>query len=300
NVTSSSSYIRSTGGAYCSAISDGVVISNAGSMIRIDNSGYVKIDGAVYMRNGIKFDSSNSIAVYATWIDGKNHDLIARSEDLRSCYYGCSSMSYDQWTYIRGKYVKLYNHSGGYCQVNGAAITSDRNLKYDFRAFDERYNDFFMNLRPTIYKYKTGTAKRDHFGYVAQEVESALYKSGLSTNDFAGVIIDKNITRTEDDTDSNLLLDKGINEMHLLRYEEFIALNTHMIQKTIKAVDTQGAMLNTMLSKMSKIDTLASEFDVKLYQMKNEHKIEMQNMKNEYDAKLNVLQNRIKQLESQM
>ncbi|RGB63024.1 hypothetical protein DW113_18750, partial [Absiella sp. AM09-45] len=72
------------------------------------------------------------------------------------------------------------------------------------------------------------------------------------------------------------------------------------IQKTIKAVDTQGAMLNTMLSKMSKIDTLASEFDVKLYQMKNEHKIEMQNMKNEYDAKLNVLQNRIKQLESQM
>ncbi|RGB58287.1 phage tail spike protein [Absiella sp. AM22-9] len=300
NVTSSSSYIRSTGGAYCSARSDGVVISNAGSMIRIDNSGYVKIDGAVYMRNGIKFDSSNSIAVYATWIDGKNHDLIARSEDLRSCYYGCSSMSYDQWTYIRGKYVKLYNHSGGYCQVNGAAITSDRNLKYDFRAFDERYNDFFMNLRPTIYKYKTGTAKRDHFGYVAQEVESALYKSGLSTNDFAGVIIDKNITRTEDDTDSNLLLDKGINEMHLLRYEEFIALNTHMIQKTIKAVDTQGAMLNTMLSKMSKIDTLASEFDVKLYQMKNEHKIEMQNMKNEYDAKLNVLQNRIKQLESQM
>ena len=217
-----------------------------------------------------------------------------------SCYYGCASISYDQWTYVRGKYVKLYNHSGGYCQVNGAAITSDINLKYDFRTFDERYNDFFMNLRPTIYKYQTGTAKRDHFGYVAQEVESALYKSGLSTNDFAGVIIDKNITRTEDDTDSNLLLDKGINEMHLLRYEEFIALNTHMIQKTIKAVDTQGAMLNTMLSKMSKIDTLASEFDVKLYQMKNEHKIEMQNMKNEYDAKLNVLQNRIKQLESQM
>ena len=301
NVTSSSSYIRSTGGAYCSARSDGVVISNAkSSMIWMKADNTICVDGPIYTRNGIKFDSSSSTGIYTSWVDLKNHDLLVRSEDMRSCYYGCASISYDQWTYVRGKYVKLYNHSGGYCQVNGAAITSDINLKYDFRTFDERYNDFFMNLRPTIYKYQTGTAKRDHFGYVAQEVESALYKSGLSTNDFAGVIIDKNITRTEDDTDSNLLLDKGINEMHLLRYEEFIALNTHMIQKTIKAVDTQGAMLNTMLSKMSKIDTLASEFDVKLYQMKNEHKIEMQNMKNEYDAKLNVLQNRIKQLESQM
>jgi phage minor structural protein len=301
NVTSSSSYIRSTGGAYCSARSDGVVISNAkSSMIWMKADNTICVDGPIYTRNGIKFDSSSSTGIYTSWVDLKNHDLLVRSEDMCSCYYGCASISYDQWTYVRGKYVKLYNHSGGYCQVNGAAITSDINLKYDFRTFDERYNDFFMNLRPTIYKYQTGTAKRDHFGYVAQEVESALYKSGLSTNDFAGVIIDKNITRTEDDTDSNLLLDKGINEMHLLRYEEFIALNTHMIQKTIKAVDTQGAMLNTMLSKMSKIDTLASEFDVKLYQMKNEHKIEMQNMKNEYDAKLNVLQNRIKQLESQM
>ena len=300
NVTSSSSYIRSTGGAYCSARSDGVVISNAkSSMIWMKADNTICVDGPIYTRNGIKFDSSSSTGIYTSWVDLKNHDLLVRSEDMCSCYYGCASISYDQWTYVRGKYVKLYNHSGGYCQVNGAAITSDINLKYDFRTFDERYNDFFMNLRPTIYKYQTGTAKRDHFGYVAQEVESALYKSGLSTNDFAGVIIDKNITRTEDDTDSNLLLDKGINEMHLLRYEEFIALNTHMIQKTIKAVDTQGAMLKSHERVISEVDRKSKENEYKIEQLKKQLDEERQ-LRIKAEQKLNAIISGEIKLESRM
>ena len=300
NVTSSASYIRSTGGAYCSARSDGVVISNAkSSMIWMKADNTICVDGPIYTRNGIKFDSSSSTGIYTSWVDLKNHDLLVRSEDMCSCYYGCASISYDQWTYVRGKYVKLYNHSGGYCQVNGAAITSDINLKYDFRTFDERYNDFFMNLRPTIYKYQTGTAKRDHFGYVAQEVESALYKSGLSTNDFAGVIIDKNITRTEDDTDSNLLLDKGINEMHLLRYEEFIALNTHMIQKTIKAVDTQGAMLKSHERVISEVDRKSKENEYKIEQLKKQLDEERQ-LRIKAEQKLNAIISGEIKLESRM
>lgn len=300
NVTSSSSYIRSTGGAYCSARSDGVVISNAkSSMIWMKADNTICVDGPIYTRNGIKFDSSSSTGIYTSWVDLKNHDLLVRSEDMCSCYYGCASISYDQWTYVRGKYVKLYNHSGGYCQVNGAAITSDINLKYDFRTFDERYNDFFMNLRPTIYKYQTGTAKRDHFGYVAQEVESALYKSGLSTNDFAGVIIDKNITRTEDDTDSNLLLDKGTNEMHLLRYEEFIALNTHMIQKTIKAVDTQGAMLKSHERVISEVDRKSKENEYKIEQLKKQLDEERQ-LRIKAEQKLNAIISGEIKLESRM
>ena len=156
-----------------------------------------------------------------------------------------------------------------------------------------------MNLRPTIYKYQTGTAKRDHFGYVAQEVESALYKSGLSTNDFAGVIIDKNITRTEDDTDSNLLLDKGINEMHLLRYEEFIALNTHMIQKTIKAVDTQGAMLKSHERVISEVDRKSKENEYKIEQLKKQLDEERQ-LRIKAEQKLNAIISGEIKLESRM
>ena len=115
--------------------------------------------------------------------------------------------------------------------MNNAAITSDKNLKTDFRNFNELHEMFFMKLQPQVFKYENGTAKRDHFGFVAQDVEQALEDIGLSTNDFAGVIIDKSITKTEDDEDVNSLVDKGITEMHLLRMEEFIALNTHMLQK---------------------------------------------------------------------
>ncbi|WP_270579262.1 phage tail spike protein, partial [Eubacterium sp. AF05-24] len=93
NVTSSSSYIRSTGGAYCSARSDGVVISNAkSSMIWMKADNTICVDGPIYTRNGIKFDSSSSTGIYTSWVDLKNHDLLVRSEDMCSCYYGCASI----------------------------------------------------------------------------------------------------------------------------------------------------------------------------------------------------------------
>ena len=180
------------------------------------------------------------------WDDGAMHDIVSIAADNLNAYFGPGNISRETVTNIRGKYVKLYNHSGGYCRVNGAAITSDKNLKTDVRKFNEAHEIFFKKLQPQIFKYENGTARRDHFGFIAQDVEQALYAAGLSTHDFAGVIIDKHITRTEDDTDVNSLVDKGITEMHLLRMEEFIALNTHMLQKAYAKIEALEGELTAL------------------------------------------------------
>ena len=78
--------------------------------------------------------------------------------------------------------------------------------------------------------------------YISQEVEAALAEAGLTTQEFAGVVIqDLKDRETEVDNDgneidienseTNYLLDKGINTQHNLAYTEFISLNTNQIQK---------------------------------------------------------------------
>lgn len=230
-------------------------IQHSGSDFNIVNEagGYIRAIGGHLSSAKIKLDgTSTSRSIYAVWADGAVHDIVSIADDNLNTYFGPGSISRETVTNIRGKYIKLYNHSGGYCRVNGAAITSDKNLKTDFRSFNELHEAFFMNLEPQIFKYENGTAKRDHFGFIAQDVEQALHDAGLSTNDFAGVIIDKNITRTEDDTDMNCLVDKGMSEMHLLRMEEFIALNTHMLQKAY-------AKIEQLEEKITELATIAED-----------------------------------------
>lgn len=205
--------------------------------LNISSAGVIRANKNIWAP-GFRIDGSGtSRSIACKWADGETHDIVSIGGDNLNNYHGPTDGVGETTTNLRGKYVKLYNHSGGYCRVNGAAITSDKNLKSDFRTFGEEHERFFEYLHPKVFKYKNGTAKRDHFGFVAQDVEAALADAGLSTNDFAGVIIDRNISRTEDDADVNSLVDEGFTEMHLLRMEEFIALNTHMIQKAYKRLE---------------------------------------------------------------
>ena len=64
---------------------------------------------------------------------------------------------------------------------------------------------------------KNGTGGRFHTGYIAQDVERALLDSGLSGTDFAALVRDETGYR--------------------LRYGEFTALHTHMVQKLMDRVD---------------------------------------------------------------
>ncbi len=115
----------------------------------------------------------------------------------------------------------------------GAINTSDRNVKNNIESLTDIYEQLFMKLLPTSFTFKDGTSGRTHIGFISQDVEAAMEELGMTSLDFAGFCKDikmkdgLNGAETEPDLDEN----GNIQYLYSLRYSEFIALNTHMIQK---------------------------------------------------------------------
>ena len=111
--------------------------------------------------------------------------------------------------------------------------TSDREKKHDISYEMEKYEALYSLLRPVSYKFDNGTSGRNHVGFISQDVETAIEESGLTSLDFAGFIkapkIDENGEAVFGQYD------------YALRYEEFIALNTNMIQRLMKRVSALEA-----------------------------------------------------------
>ena len=194
--------------------------------------------------------SSTSISLYKKWSDGNNHDMIQATNSY--CALGYNGVD----TYLRGQTAYLKSASG-------ETIKSDINLKKDFGEFNDKHDVFYDNLKPKLYKYIFGTSGRYHYGFITQEVEDALSKSELTTQEFGGVNIMKISEReTEfcngeitdlENNETNYLLDKGITEQHNLIYSEFIALNTWQIQKLKAKIKEQEQRITDLETKINSL-----------------------------------------------
>lgn len=198
-------------------------------------------DGAFYFDKSIDI-GSNSIRAG----DG-NATIVDCSSSGGKFYYGAASTyaSESSLSALRGKTVRIYSHNGGavYLGSSGStAVTSDENLK-DISDIDARYEKFFMNLEPVLYKYKNG-GHRKHIGYGARQVEKALTDAGISTEEFAGILIDKDVAIGKDEmnTEEDIYFD----ELYSLRYEEFGALYAFMLQKAFKRIQTIEKIIEEM------------------------------------------------------
>lgn len=106
--------------------------------------------------------------------------------------------------------------------IQGSIGTSDRNQKKDISYNLANYEKLFYKLKPVSYKFKDGESGRVHTGFISQDIEDALKETGISPMDFAAFC--------KDTTENG-------NPYYGLRYEEFISLNTYMIQKAMKKID---------------------------------------------------------------
>jgi hypothetical protein len=137
---------------------------------------------------------------------------------------------------------------------DGTINTSDKNLKKDFENFSEQYEDLFFKLTPTLYKFNDGIRK--HTGFVSQDVKNAMIDCGLTDLDFAGFCRDVKTKITIDEDGKEIeepILDEDGKEQYIysLRYSEFIALNTHMIQKAYKKIEEQSKEIEEMKNIIS-------------------------------------------------
>lgn len=124
---------------------------------------------------------------------------------------------------------------------NATLTGSDRNIKDNIAELTDNYERLFDNLRPVKYKFKQNESNRTHTGFIAQEVEDAVYAAGLTTQDFAAICYE--VTETG-------------KQNYNLRYGEFISLNTHMIQK-LKTRVTELEQKNIELEeRLARLETL--------------------------------------------
>ena len=166
----------------------------------------------------------------------------------RVCFYKGGSTSLDAQINLDSDSYMNFKDASRYVfdkqiYINTSAVsTSDRNKKKDFAGFDERYEKLFFELKPQIYKFKDGTSDRFHSGFISQEVEEAMFTNGLKSTDFAGYckeIQRKVVVNTDEEYRTEEVHDENGNPVYdyMLRYEEFIALNTYMLQKAYREIE---------------------------------------------------------------
>lgn len=107
--------------------------------------------------------------------------------------------------------------------ANGTIQPSDRRVKRDISYDLSRYDRLWEQLRPCSGQYidsDTGT----HLFLIAQDVEDAMQRSGLSGHDFGGLVKDAD----------------GDDVRYALRYAEFIPLCIRRIQRLEEMVERIG------------------------------------------------------------
>lgn len=167
-------------------------------------------DGSLYLETATTFiqlhGSPAQITILGAFIPSKDNYMELGDEDHR-------------WTGV-------YSVN---CYITNCNCKSDKKQKNSIEYNLEKYEDFFFKLKPTQFKFNEGTGDRYHTGFISQDVGDAIVESGLSTQDFAAFVKapKENFTLDADDQDCD----------YYLRYNEFIALNTHMIQKLYTKID---------------------------------------------------------------
>lgn len=115
-------------------------------------------------------------------------------------------------------------------------VSSDKNMKKNIQPLRDIFLEFFYKLKPVSFKLIDGTSGRTHLGFISQDVEEAMKEVGLTDLDFAGFCKDK-IVNVVRDKNGNIQEEPVLGEdgnpvyVYSLRYEEFIVLNTMVIQK---------------------------------------------------------------------
>lgn len=202
----------------------------------IDNPKFNTLLSIDSIANSITLDYiSEQFGEYHTWI-GETGIRISDSNvsEARSQYVDLTKdhIFISDWTTNPANGTFIFP---GYIQTTSGNITnSDKASKHNIVDIPEA-EQFILNLKPKMFQYNSGTSGRNHFGFIAQDVE----KNMLSTTGDAGIFVKyKNHNTEAENTDA-----------YGLRYEEFIAPIVATIQSLNEKIEKQ----NTEIQSLKKI-----------------------------------------------
>lgn len=221
--------------------------------------------GTLYMANSVPIQWASSSKIYSP---SPQHLYICGSSEGN--FFVHIGVHDNMWTWdpdVNG-YVSLGspNHKWGTVySTSGSINTSDRNLKDNIcdLSSNPKFLEFFMKLIPSSFTFKDGNSGRTHIGFISQDVEQAMIECELTSQDFAGFCKDPKTIPVKKKSEVTVF-DPKTGESHTeiqeytedkivegefvysLRYEEFIALNTMMIQHLVKKIDHIEKVLSEM------------------------------------------------------
>lgn len=138
----------------------------------------------------------------------------------------------------------------------GTINTSDRTKKHDIQDLTEVYEKLFLKLQPKSFIFNDGD--RVHIGAISQDVEDAMQELGMSAEDFAGFCKDIRYDYREYNDDGTpveesryVVTDDDGNPVYdyALRYQDFIFLTIHMVQKLFIKMEKIETEMNAMKKK---------------------------------------------------
>lgn len=155
------------------------------------------------------------------------------------------------WTH--GRFIPLYDGMALGSSSNrwyrlyssaGCDTSSDIRLKNSIRGYDDRYEAMYMDMQPVTFELNAVPGQRQG-GLIAQWTKDAMTKHGITDSEFGAYNY-----HPEDDT-------------YGIIYEQLTSLNMHMVQKTIKRVDTAQQdieyLKNRNVELERRVDTLRNE-----------------------------------------
>ncbi|MCI8482790.1 MAG: tail fiber domain-containing protein [Lachnospiraceae bacterium] len=176
------------------------------------------------------------------WADGNTHDGLTVGSDGLTTSIGWSGESKTELengtiqTSLHPSLLKLRGQTVKVANAGGITTDSDERFKEKLKDLED-YDQVYLDLKPLSFQYKNGNSKRRHFGFGAGQVRDSLEKHGFTTQDFAGFV------QMKQDADE-------IKDPMGLIYTEFIAWNTHMIQKLYAENEILKTRIKTLEEKM--------------------------------------------------
>lgn len=196
-------------------------------------AGVINITGASTSTFAVDFTSHGAMRLTAEdgslYLEAATTFIQLHSSPAQITILGAFMPSKDNYMELGDQDHRWIGVYGVNCYITNCNCSSDKKQKNSIEYNLEKYEDFFFKLKPTQFKFNEGTGDRYHTGFISQDVGDAIIESGLSTQDFAAFVKapKENLALDADDQDCD----------YYLRYNEFIALNTHMIQKLYREID---------------------------------------------------------------
>ena len=124
---------------------------------------------------------------------------------------------------------------------NKTITTSDERIKENFNNL-EKYEKMFFELSPVSFTYKNDKKGKVSIGITVQNLEKAAENNGIDIKSHS--VYNEMVADEEEDKYVNGII-KGV------CYNEFIMLNTHMIQQAYKKIETQQQEIDTLKEQVS-------------------------------------------------